>query len=106
MQNLKMCANILPRILVPLYLIAGPNPNAWNINCNAGQDSKSQEARDAALLHAHRCYIKDVPIPIPAPLNTIPDIIMPSHVVVPRCKGKEYKSGKVTCDWCLYQNWS
>ena len=83
-----MCVTILKRILVSLIVLAGPNPNAWNLHCNAKQDSKFQQDRDAALLHAHRCYIKDVPIPIPIPFNTIPDVIVPSHVVVPRCKGR------------------
>ena len=31
---------------------------------------------------------QDIPIAIPAPLNTIPDQILPSHIVVPRCSGK------------------
>ena len=84
-----MCVKILSRILVPVIFIAVPNPNAWNMNCNAGQDPNAHQDRSAALLFAHRCYMKDVPIPIPVPLNTIPDIIVPSHVVVQRCTGKE-----------------
>ena len=41
-----------------------------------------------ALLHAHRCMLKDVPVPVPIPVNTIPDLIVPSHIIVPRCSGK------------------
>ena len=41
-----------------------------------------------ALLHAHRCMLKDEPVPVPVPLNTIPDLIVPSHIIVPRCSGK------------------
>ena len=89
MKNYEMCVNIPTIILVLLFCIAGPNPNAWNINCNTGQNSKSQQDRDSALLYAHRCNLKDVPIPIPVHLNTIPDSIVPSHVVGPRCRGKE-----------------
>ena len=47
-----------------------------------------------ALLHAHRCMLKDEPVPVPVPLNTIPDMIVPSHIIVPRCSGEtqaEYK---------------
>ena len=47
-----------------------------------------------ALLHAHRCMLKDEPVPVPIPLNTIPDMIVPSHIIVPRCSGEtqaEYK---------------
>ena len=31
---------------------------------------------------------QDIPIAIPAPINTIPDQILPSHIVVPRCSGE------------------
>ena len=41
-----------------------------------------------ALLHAHRCMLKDEPVPVPVPLNTIPDMIVPSHIIVPRCSGE------------------
>ena len=61
-----------------------------------------------ALLHAHRCMLKvfifipsliflfvtwffllqDEPVPVPIPLNTIPDLIVPSHIIVPRCSGE------------------
>ena len=41
-----------------------------------------------ALLHAHRCLLQDVPVPVPIPLNTIPDLIVPSHIIVPRCSGQ------------------
>ena len=43
--------------------------------------------RSTALLYAHRCNLKDVPIEISAPMNIIPDQILPSHIVVPRCQG-------------------
>ena len=81
-----------------------------------------------ALLHAHRCMLKDVPVgtlltnkaitkklhhklqvpqianhkflvnkseiemllqvPVPLPANTIPDLIVPSHIIVQRCSGQ------------------
>ena len=47
-----------------------------------------------ALLHAHRCMWKDEPVPVPIPLNTIPDMIVPSHIIVPRCSG-ETQAGRV-----------
>jgi len=40
-----------------------------------------------ALLHAHRCMVKDVAVQVPIPDNTIPDLIIPTHIVVPRCTG-------------------
>ena len=82
-----MLLNIL--ILCISILFSGPNTIAWNTNCDVKKDAKVQQRQSAALLYAHRCFLKDVPISIPAPLNTIPDIIVPSHVVVPRCSGKE-----------------
>ena len=82
-----MCVNILPSVAL-LLVLPSPTTNTWNTNCNVGQDQKSQADRSAALLHAHRCYLKDVPIHIPAPVNTVPDRIIPSHVVVQRCSGE------------------
>ena len=41
-----------------------------------------------ALLHAHRCMLKDEPVPVPIPLNTIPDMIVTSHIIVPRSSGE------------------
>ena len=34
-----------------------------------------------------RCNVKDVAVEVPVPDNTIPDLIIPSHIVVPRCTG-------------------
>jgi hypothetical protein len=34
-----------------------------------------------------RCNVKDVAVEVPVPDNTIPDFIIPSHIVVPRCTG-------------------
>ena len=34
-----------------------------------------------------RCFLKDVPVLVSSPLNSIPDFVIPSHVVVPRCQG-------------------
>jgi hypothetical protein len=31
--------------------------------------------------------VKDVAVEVPVPDNTIPDFIIPSHIVVPRCTG-------------------
>jgi hypothetical protein len=47
-----------------------------------------------AYVHMHcfisycRCNVKDVAVEVPVPDNTIPDFIIPSHIVVPRCTGK------------------
>ena len=46
------------------------------------------DLRSTALLYAHRCNVRDVPVPVPVPFNIIPDLILPSHIVVPRCQGK------------------
>ena len=35
-----------------------------------------------------RCMVKDVAVEVPVPENTIPDLIIPSHIVVPRCTGR------------------
>ena len=32
--------------------------------------------------------MKDVAVEVPVPANTIPDLIIPSHIVVPRCTGR------------------
>ena len=35
------------------------------------------------------CFLQqDEPVPVPIPLNTIPDLIVPSHIIVPRCSGE------------------
>lgn len=39
------------------------------------------------LLVCFRCFLKDVPVLVSSPLNSIPDFVIPSHVVVPRCQG-------------------
>ena len=54
-------------------------------------------------------FFQDIPIAIPAPINTIPDQILPSHIVVPRCSGSLvnwpgsiyiYKAACVSvCNW-------
>ena len=31
--------------------------------------------------------MKDVAVEVPVPENVIPDLIIPSHIVVPRCTG-------------------
>ena len=82
-----MPLTILIWMILLSFFLSGPETTAWNVNCNENQDAKAQQARSSALLYAHRCFLKDVPIPIPAPLNTIPELIVPSHVVVPRCSG-------------------
>ena len=78
------------KIKLVLSLISFLGTTAWNFDCEGQKDAKVQQRQSSALLYAHRCFLKDVPISIPAPLNTIPDIIVPSHVVVPRCSGKDY----------------
>ena len=84
-----MCVPTLSLLLF-LCLLQYPRPTAnarsTNYNCNAKKDSRS--AKSSALLFAHRCYLSDVPIPVPVPANTVPDIILPSHVVVRRCSGR------------------
>ena len=39
---------------------------------------------------------QDIPIAIPAPLNTIPDQILPSHIVVPRCHGNGRQTSQLS----------
>ena len=60
----------------------------WAEDCKIGNGGKAEKSRSSALLFAHRCFLKDVPIKVPSPVNTIPDTIIPSHIVVPRCSGK------------------
>ena len=60
---------------------------AWNPDCTGKNDSKVGKSRSSALLYAHRCFLRDVPVKVPSPVNTIPDFIIPSHVVVPKCSG-------------------
>ena len=57
----------------------------------SGDDCRigNEKSRSSALLFAHRCFLRDVPVKVPSPVNTIPDTIIPSHVVVPRCSGKK-----------------
>ena len=73
---------------------------ARNQQCDGTRVTKELQGRSNALLHAHRCqamshrfhsvsrcYLKDVPILVPSPLPTIPEMVVPSHIVVPRCGG-------------------
>ena len=71
-------------MLLLLCLLLGCRGQAWNTDCQVG---RSQDRRSSALLYAHRCNLKDVPIAVPPPDNVIPDLILPSHIVVPRCQG-------------------
>ena len=73
-------------LLLSLLLLPGSRTQSWYNDCSVG---KSQDLRSSALLYAHRCYLKDVPIAVPAPDNVIPEQILPSHIVVPRCQGRE-----------------
>ncbi len=43
----------------------------------------------ALTIHPSRCMVKDVAVEVPVPENTIPDLIIPSHIVVPRCTGRK-----------------
>jgi len=48
------------------------------------------EIMDSHRIQIHiscRCNVKDVAVEVPVPDNTIPDFIIPSHIVVPRCTG-------------------
>ena len=60
---------------------------ALNVKCDGKNDARVKKGKSSALLYAHRCFLKDVPIKVPSPINSIPDGIVPSHVVVPRCSG-------------------
>jgi len=55
--------------------------------CDGRSDKKELQDMTTALLHAHRCMLKDVPVAVPLPANTIPDLIVPSHIIVQRCSG-------------------
>ena len=71
-----------------IMLISVSCLNAWNVmKCDGKNGAKVKKGKSSALLYAHRCFLKDVPIKVPFPVNTIPDSIVPSHVVVPRCSG-------------------
>ena len=61
----------------------------FSLTLTSGDDCVigNEKSRSSALLFAHRCYLRDVPIKVPSPDNTIPDAILPSHIVVPRCSG-------------------
>ena len=74
------------RTLLVCLLLPGYRTQSWYEDCTMDQ---AQDRRTSALLYAHRCYVRDVPIPVPAPDNVIPDLIIPSHIVVPRCQGKD-----------------
>jgi len=65
--------------------------------CDGRSDKKELQDMTTALLHAHRCMLKDVPVPVPIPMNTIPDLIVPSHIIVPRCSGLCLNSLGSTC---------
>lgn len=58
-----------------------------NVGCDGRSSKKDLQDMSVALLHAHRCMVKDVAVEVPVPENTIPDLIIPSHIVVPRCTG-------------------
>ena len=72
-------------ILLLYLVVAGTRSQSWYNDCSVG---RTQDMRSSALLYAHRCYLRDVPIAVPTPDNVIPDQILPSHIVVPRCQGK------------------
>ena len=69
--------------------------NALNLKCDGKNDARVKKGKSSALLYAHRCFLKDLPIKVPFPLNSIHDSIVPSHVVVPRCSGNNQVEG--TC---------
>jgi hypothetical protein len=56
--------------------------NALNLKYDGKNDARVKKGKSSALLYAHRCFLKDLPIKVPFPLNSIPDSIVPSHVVV------------------------
>jgi len=65
--------------------------------CDGRSDKRELQDMTTALLHAHRCTLKDEPVPVPIPLNTIPDLIVPSHIIVQRCSGLCLNSLGSTC---------
>jgi len=73
----------------PLLLLSLPllTVSTWTPKCDGTSEPKDLHGRSYALLHAHRCFLKDVPVLVSSPLNSIPDFVIPSHVVVPRCQG-------------------
>ena len=96
----------------PLLLLSLPllTVSTWSPKCDGTSEPKDLHGRSYALLHAHRlvifsleekydvspqrlslacfrCFLKDVPVLVSSPLNSIPDFVIPSHVVVPRCQG-------------------
>lgn len=51
---------------------------------------KQQQKMSMAKLDAHRCLIRDVVVQVPVPDTLIATYVHPSHVVVPRCTGKNW----------------
>ena len=49
---------------------------------------KQQQRMTMAKLDAHRCLIRDTVVAVPVPDTIIANYVHPSHVVVPRCTGK------------------
>jgi hypothetical protein len=50
---------------------------------------KQHQRMAMAKLDAHRCLIRDTVVALKAPDDVIVEFITPSHVVVPRCTGKQ-----------------
>ena len=56
---------------------------------------KQQQRMTMAKLDAHRCLIRDTVIAVPVPDTIIANFVHPSHVVVPRCTGRNNTHSKL-----------
>ena len=64
-----------------------------------------QDLKSSALLYAHRCFLRDVALAVPSPTNTIPDLVLPSHIVVPRCAGTEHQQPTPAHQNNIFHRW-
>merc|ERR1719384_1923190 len=98
-SRLLLCVTLVPWLLASVAAVSPLSSSSLvaGAGCDGRSDKKELQDITTALLHAHRCMLKDVPVPVPIPLNTIPDLIVPSHIIVPRCSGLCLNSLGSTC---------
>lgn len=52
------------------------------------KNMKQDQRMSRAKLAAHRCLVRDTVVEVPLPKDLIVNYVHPSHVVIPRCTGK------------------
>ena len=65
------------------------NHNNGLEECKEKKSLKQEQEMVRAKLRAHRCLVRDTAVGIPSPKDAIVEYVLPSHVVVARCTGKE-----------------